>query len=317
MDSSATDQRSSSMMWTAASSALAAAPSMPTSSPTRSFSSSSPIPRWGRPVGRSASSPTSPSLEEVVVGVDLERVAIGIARLHVLVVGRPGRRAPPGAAAPRTTRPRASPRRCCRSVRRMSSAPVASSPRRARRPRRGRRGCRTVAPGRAAPSDRARRRGSRSSLHPATAVPGLLAVPVQRARPVPDHGGRCRPLESIDRRSRWSSGVTRWSGTSPTPEVRDIYPLRRRPCVIRNQQAGLTGPEVRQGRHRTVATLSDDGRAGRSARQKAPAPFGVPSPVGPSQPDLALHHWVVGQLPLLPDVTSNRLAVWAYGMELA
>jgi hypothetical protein len=31
--------------------------------------------------------------------------------------------------------------------------------------------------------------------------------------------------------------------------------------------------------------------------QKAPMPFGVPRPVGPSQPVRALHHWVVGQLP--------------------
>ena len=51
--------------------------------------------------------------------------------------------------------------------------------------------------------------------------------------------------------------------------------------------------------------------------QKAPVPFGVPRPVGPSQPVRALHHWVVGQVPLLPAVTSNRLAVWLYGVALA
>ena len=44
--------------------------------------------------------------------------------------------------------------------------------------------------------------------------------------------------------------------------------------------------------------------------QKAPVPLGVPRPVGPSQPVRALHHWVVGQVPLLPVVTSNRFAVW-------
>ena len=51
--------------------------------------------------------------------------------------------------------------------------------------------------------------------------------------------------------------------------------------------------------------------------QKAPAPFGVPSPVGPSQPARALHHCVVGHVPLLPDVTSNRFPGWAYGIAFA
>ena len=45
--------------------------------------------------------------------------------------------------------------------------------------------------------------------------------------------------------------------------------------------------------------------------QKAPTPLGVPRPVGPSQPVLALHHCVVGQEPLLPDVTSNSELVLA------
>src|SRR5690242_19739146 len=39
------------------------------------------------------------------------------------------------------------------------------------------------------------------------------------------------------------------------------------------------------------------------AGQKALVPFGVPSPVGPSQPVLAVHQ--DAQVPLLPDVTSN------------
>jgi hypothetical protein len=56
--------------------------------------------------------------------------------------------------------------------------------------------------------------------------------------------------------------------------------------------------------------LSENGRTPiavgvRPFDQKAPAPFGVPRPVGPSQPVRALHHWVVGQVPLLPLVTSN------------
>jgi hypothetical protein len=45
----------------------------------------------------------------------------------------------------------------------------------------------------------------------------------------------------------------------------------------------------------------------------AVVPFGVPSPVGPSQPVVALHHFDVVQLPLEPLVTSLRLPVWAHG----
>ena len=48
----------------------------------------------------------------------------------------------------------------------------------------------------------------------------------------------------------------------------------------------------------------------------APVPFGVPRPEGPSQPARAWHHWVVGQVPLLPLVTSNRLPGWTYGVAL-
>ena len=48
-------------MWTAASSALAAAPSMPTSVPTRSFSTSGPMPSLGSTSRPARSSPTSPS----------------------------------------------------------------------------------------------------------------------------------------------------------------------------------------------------------------------------------------------------------------
>lgn len=51
--------------------------------------------------------------------------------------------------------------------------------------------------------------------------------------------------------------------------------------------------------------------------QKAPAPFGVPRPVGPSQPVRALHHWVVGQEPLLPLVTSNSELTCPYGSAFA
>ena len=50
--------------------------------------------------------------------------------------------------------------------------------------------------------------------------------------------------------------------------------------------------------------------------QNAPVPFGVPRPVGPSQPARALHHCVVGQEPLLPLVMSNRLVGCWYGVAL-
>lgn len=51
--------------------------------------------------------------------------------------------------------------------------------------------------------------------------------------------------------------------------------------------------------------------------QNAPAPFGVPRPVGPSQPARAVHHWLGEQLPLLPDVTSKRSPGSPYGIALA
>jgi hypothetical protein len=54
-------------------------------------------------------------------------------------------------------------------------------------------------------------------------------------------------------------------------------------------------------------------RPTRAVAQKPPVPLGVPSPVGPSHPVRALHHWVVGQLPLLPDVTSKNELAWVYG----
>src|SRR5262249_54160270 len=50
--------------------------------------------------------------------------------------------------------------------------------------------------------------------------------------------------------------------------------------------------------------------------QNAPVPFGVPRPVGPSQPALALQSCDVLQLPLLPEVTSNNEEACAYGKLL-
>ena len=46
---------------------------------------------------------------------------------------------------------------------------------------------------------------------------------------------------------------------------------------------------------------------------KAALPFGVPRPVGPSQPGPAVHHTDGLHEPLLPVVTSNRFPVWAHG----
>jgi hypothetical protein len=50
-----------------------------------------------------------------------------------------------------------------------------------------------------------------------------------------------------------------------------------------------------------------------TAGQNAPVPFGVPRPVGPSQPVPAWHHYDVGQVPLDPVVTSYRATACAYG----
>ena len=60
-----TDRAQSSTMWTAASSALAPAPSMPTSSPTRSFSSSGPSPSSSSTSRPARSVPTSPPTSSV------------------------------------------------------------------------------------------------------------------------------------------------------------------------------------------------------------------------------------------------------------
>ena len=77
---------------------------------------------------------------------------------------------------------------------------------------------------------------------------------------------------------------------------------------------------MRQRRHPSYdeegAARTGDPLVGRAPGQNAPVPFGVPRPVGPSQPERALHHWVVGQVPLLPLVMSLRLLVCSYGVEL-
>ncbi len=50
---------------------------------------------------------------------------------------------------------------------------------------------------------------------------------------------------------------------------------------------------------------------GYRADQNPPTPFGVPRPVGPSQPTRAWHSWVGEHEPLEPVVTSKKvLAEW-------
>ncbi len=47
--------------------------------------------------------------------------------------------------------------------------------------------------------------------------------------------------------------------------------------------------------------------------QNAFAPCGEPRPVGPSQPERATHHWLTGQLPLLPvRMSRNEVAELLY-----
>jgi len=65
----------------------------------------------------------------------------------------------------------------------------------------------------------------------------------------------------------------------PAPEVRDIYPLRPRPCAIPHEDVVCPGAGPAAGPPPGGGGPADQGG---SVRQKAAAPFGVPSPVGPS-----------------------------------
>ncbi len=47
--------------------------------------------------------------------------------------------------------------------------------------------------------------------------------------------------------------------------------------------------------------------------QNPPVPFGVPRPVGPSQPTRAVHNCDGEQVPLLPETMSKNDPEWAYG----
>jgi hypothetical protein len=76
--------------------------------------------------------------------------------------------------------------------------------------------------------------------------------------------------------------------------------------VLNEELAPETDPAVRRGvRHGEAPTEGDRRGSGRSVRQNAVVPFGVPRPVGPSHPVPAWHHTVVEHVPLLPDVTSK------------
>src|SRR5204862_5651357 len=79
-------------------------------------------------------------------------------------------------------------------------------------------------------------------------------------------------------------------------------------CATAPARAGEAYP---QGRRGGVGPGGVGGRRG-VPDVNAPTPFGVPRPVGPSQPVPAVH---IGapHAPLVPDVTSNRLPAAPYG----
>lgn len=106
------------------------------------------------------------------------------------------------------------------------------------------------------------------------------------------------------------------------------YPIRSRPeakvgpfdpwvCEggqIRHAQTPL---DTRRARPGVVTELvARDVRRGSPATtggQNPPVPFGVPRPVGPSQPTRAVHSCDGEQEPLLPEVMSKKLLECVYG----
>ena len=104
--------------------------------------------------------------------------------------------------------------------------------------------------------------------------------------------------EAID----WWSGWGPLAGTAARlgPGARDG------PLTDAAAHARLTGPDP--AGHGPAAgapaaargrAVGGAGRAASPAGQNAPVPFGVPSPVGPSQPARAVHSWDGEQVPLL------------------
>ena len=86
---------------------------------------------------------------------------------------------------------------------------------------------------------------------------------------------------------------------------------------MRLQRRCRSTHEGRLLRELALVRLDQITRSESPTDQKARTPFGVPRPDGPSQPVLAVHHWVVGHVPLDPEVTSKSVDVCAYGTAFA
>ena len=70
---------------------------------------------------------------------------------------------------------------------------------------------------------------------------------------------------------------------------------------------------VADGATPTATPRTTEPAATSESHQNPPVPFGVPSPVGPSQPTRAVHSWLGEQVPLEPEVTSKNDVEWVYG----
>ena len=86
---------------------------------------------------------------------------------------------------------------------------------------------------------------------------------------------------------------------------------------MRLQRSCRSTHEGRLLREPDLVGLDQITRSESPTDQKALTPFGVPRPDRPSQPVLAVHHWVVGQVPFDPEVTSKSADVCVYGTALA
>ena len=80
-----------------------------------------------------------------------------------------------------------------------------------------------------------------------------------------------------------------------------VWPLLAAACQVTDAEA-LPG----------VAT-TELGAPGFEPVANAPVPFGLPRPVGPSKPDVAVHRYVPLQVPFVPLVTSLSWLFRAYG----
>ena len=102
-----------------------------------------------------------------------------------------------------------------------------------------------------------------------------------------------------------------WSGRPPSAGVAGRVVVRATSGGCWNAAIDAGVPFDRVGPETPLRPDGMSERPGSNPRdQNAPVPLGVPRPVGPSQPVRALHHWVVLQLPLLPEVTSYSEEAW-------